>query len=92
MTTTQTPPVGNTAADSNSPPAFSLPEIQANVEGAFTRRCGKRDPIDKSLCMYEYGHKGRHAWERAYISEHWREWGSNMTEKSWPGTGSRGRL
>jgi len=41
--------------------------------------------------MHAYGHEGRHAWEPAYISEDWREWGSTMTEKSGPGAGSRGR-
>jgi hypothetical protein len=29
----------------------------------FTRRCGKRAPIDQSLCMHPYGHDGRHAWD-----------------------------
>jgi len=32
----------------------------------FTRRCGKRDPVDKSLCLHAYGHDGRHAWESTY--------------------------
>lgn len=36
---------------------------QVSDERGFTRRCGKRDPVDKSLCMHAYGHKGRHAWE-----------------------------
>jgi hypothetical protein len=102
MTTIQSPPpAGNTSPDANPPPAVTPPEIQTlrigalqvpDVVGGFTRRCGKRDPVDKSLCLYAYGHKGRHAWELAYITEHWREWGSNMTEKSGPGAGSRGRL
>ena len=35
----------------------------SDVERGFTRRCGKRDPVDKSLCMHAYGHEGRHAWE-----------------------------
>ena len=34
-----------------------------DVTGGFTRRCGKRDPVDKSPCMNPYGHAGRHAWE-----------------------------
>ena len=32
----------------------------------FTRRCAKRDPVDKSLCLHAYGHEGRHAWESTY--------------------------
>ena len=35
----------------------------ADVEHAFTRRCGRRDPVDKNLCWHVYGHEGRHAWE-----------------------------
>jgi hypothetical protein len=36
---------------------------RTDVEGGFTRRCGKRAPTDMSLCMYMFGHDGRHAWE-----------------------------
>ena len=50
------------------------------VARAFTRRCGKRDPVDKSPCMHAFGHEGRHAWEPTQTPEHWREWGSKMTE------------
>jgi hypothetical protein len=51
-----------------------------DVKRGFTRRCGKRDPVNKSLCMHAHGHEGRHAWEPTHTPEHWREWGSNMTE------------
>ena len=50
------------------------------VRRGFTRRCGKRDPVDKSPCMHAFGHEGLHAWEPTHTPEHWREWGSKMTE------------
>jgi hypothetical protein len=34
----------------------------------FTRRCGVRAPTDQSLCMYAFGHHGRHAWEPALLT------------------------
>jgi anti-anti-sigma factor len=37
-----------------------------NVTPGFTRRCGKREPVDKSPCLHAYGHEGRHAWEPTY--------------------------
>jgi hypothetical protein len=44
------------------------PEV-SDVERGFTRRCGKRDPVDKRLCMHAYGHKGQHAWELTHALE-----------------------
>jgi hypothetical protein len=38
-------------------------EVKTDVKSGFTRRCGMRAPTDKSLCMYVFGHAGRHAWE-----------------------------
>jgi hypothetical protein len=35
----------------------------SDVERGFTRRCGKRDPVDWRLCMHAHGHEGRHGWE-----------------------------
>lgn len=34
----------------------------ADAEG-FTRRCGRRAPVDKRPCMHPFGHDGPHAWE-----------------------------
>jgi anti-anti-sigma factor len=46
------------------PGNVSLGTPQASdVEPGFTRRCGKRDPVDKSPCMNAYGHEGPHGWE-----------------------------
>jgi hypothetical protein len=56
MITTHTLP---TQQSQGHPPSQRVPDTEAG----FTRRCGKRDPVDKSPCMYEYGHAGRHAWE-----------------------------
>ena len=41
----------------------------SDVERGFTRRCAKRDPVDKRLCMQAYGHKGHHAWELTHAPE-----------------------
>jgi hypothetical protein len=51
------------------PPSEGYPPSQQvpDVKGGFTRRCGKRDPVDKSPCMFEYGHAGRHGWEPVYF-------------------------
>jgi hypothetical protein len=43
--------------------AEGTPLWHGDVKRGFTRRCGKRDPVDKSPCMHGLGHKGRHAWE-----------------------------
>jgi anti-anti-sigma factor len=40
----------------------------SDVSHGFTRRCGERDPVDKSLCLHAYGHEGRHAWEPTFTT------------------------
>ena len=49
--------------------SFSSEAVGRDVEPGFTRRCGKRDPVDKSLCMHAYGHGGSHAWEASARQE-----------------------
>jgi hypothetical protein len=65
MITTHALPTAGTAqaASPDGTGALQVPD----VKGGFTRRCAKRDPVDKSPCMHEYGHAGRHAWEPAYF-------------------------
>jgi anti-anti-sigma factor len=40
--------------------------LAENANAGFTRRCGKRDPVDKSPCLLAYGHEGLHDWEPIY--------------------------
>jgi hypothetical protein len=63
---------GQTAQDGgmrhSSAPAFEVRHqhrMHADVNGGFTRRCGRRAPADKRPCMHLFAHGGRHDWEPA---------------------------
>jgi anti-anti-sigma factor len=50
------------------------------VKHGFTRRCGKRHPVDKSPCLHAYGHEGRHAWEPTHVPSNGANGGSAVSQ------------